>query len=339
MGMRPPSRLYRKTYLTLLAILLAVVAPFAAASLVWPNIFAPAVPGMMVAALGTLSGGYRVGLRLTAVIAVLVPIAVMSHPWPIAGAVVMAVAAVVPAVDAGKGLQNASVMVPIQIGFIVVAPPLLATSIGAGPSHVGGALLAGVVTLAGGLWATACLAYLMRKKPRPVPTGGLTREVSVIYGIVLAFSFGISTWAVMTWNPNGYGAWVMLTIGLMLRPSVHETIRRAWHRVVGTLAGLAISALLVTLIATTGPQLVVSILLITAAVTAMMLNQPYWVYVTFLTPGIILSTIFGSPAVAAEEARLVDTLIGVAVACVMVLAGTLIMKARHPELRINTTSS
>jgi len=327
------SKAFAQTCLMVLVLLIVVLAPFWIAGLFWSNVFVASIPGLFAATLGAALGGFRHGVRLGAFLAALTALGIMAHPWPLAGALVMAVAAILPAVDARKGLHNASVVVPIQLGFVVVAPPALAAGMGSSPSHVSGAIVTAIVVLAGGLWGAACAWYLMRNKPRP-KAEGLSREISVIYGLVLAVSLGVSTWAVLKWDSGGYGAWVMLTIGLMLRPSMHETWQRSRHRVGGTLLGLATSGLLVTLVTDAQAQGILALLFMVVAGATMILGKPYWVFVTFLTPGIILSTVAGKPATGAEEQRLLFTLVGVVAAILMVLLGAAVMRLRHPELRI-----
>ncbi len=132
----------------------------------------------------------------------------------------------------------------------------------------------------------------------------------------------------------GNGYWIPLTV-LLLAPQVAEgNLRQSWHRVLGTLAGLGIVALLVLL---NPPAWVGASLAMLSLVLIFSISEPYWLQTVFITLFLVLVAAPPGQEIDFSTQRLAFTLIGVAI--LLVIAGVaawtarrLSADARHPRL-------
>lgn len=244
-------------------------------------------------------------------------IAALVHPWPILGAALVAAIAGYGGYSARYGNTSPILFVPIVLGFIVISPPSI-TDIG-GRQITGWAFasIIGAALLVGGLWAAALglvlARHLRRAEEEPAPGW-----VAVGYAIALALSTGIATFVAAQFFPGSTGPWVVLTILLVMKPRATDMWRTARHRVGGTFLGALLAAVIVLILDGIGVpranyELVLGLLFLAIALSVMVI-QPYWQFVTALTPAIILLKSSGYDTIDLDVQRVLMTLIGTTLA-------------------------
>jgi uncharacterized membrane protein YccC len=116
------------------------------------------------------------------------------------------------------------------------------------------------------------------------------------------------------------GRWVTLTIFLVAKPDYASTLYRGLQRAVGTMLGAGVGAAAVEFVHLGQAGLVAAAGACVAAAYALF-DASYLLYSVFLTAFVVvLLDLLGTPAIPTAEARLLDTLIGSALALVGYLA-------------------
>jgi uncharacterized membrane protein YccC len=150
-------------------------------------------------------------------------------------------------------------------------------------------------------------AWIARLRAELHPSSMLLRH-SLRFATALAAGMGV---AALLDLQRGY--WIDITIAVILRPYLVTTFERGLQRVVGTVLGGFLAALLLSTVS--GDVAVVLVLLALAFATFACLPLNYGWAVTFLTPLVVLLVGFAfhaGPGIAVD--RIVDTLIGCAIA-------------------------
>ena len=228
------------------------------------------------------------GVRVAAVTAVLTPVSVFlglvvsGSVW-LSGVFVAAICVGV-AWSYTKGWQGAATYIASQGALAAIAAPGARLADTAPNSPASAAVVTGFV-LVGGVWVALIGVLLLDDLPHNAheqPADEDLRRFTIV--LVCLVFFG--TLAAKLWLPGGHAWWVVLTILVVLQPGVAGTSRRTFHRVLGTVAGGLIGALLVYVIginsATTAIGVFVAVLSGIAYVKA-----PYWVFAFFLTAALM----------------------------------------------------
>lgn len=268
---------------------------------------------------------FRLAAALSIVAGVAATVAVLLSPYPLAGAMFMAVIAGGAAFTARQGLHSPVMIVPMFISFMVVSPPQITNA----TSTLGVAMLSGITMAGCGLWVTGAARVVLGASPslprkmRPLP-------VAFWYAGVMALVVGAATWAILTYVPTHRGAWLILTIIVVLQPSTHDTLKKTLHRLGGTVAGGLVSLIFLLVDLPSAAHLALAaILLYVALLSRFVLGQPYWVYVLVLTPAIVLVSTHGPDTLDIVTARVEFTLMGGAIAIAIALvAKWIIIRAR-----------
>jgi len=251
------------------------------------------------------------------------------------GAIFIAALAGYAGSAARYGNQSPILFVPIVTSFIVISPP---TVVDASGNPIEGSAYAGIVGVAlliGGCWA-ALLGSVLTRDFQRATTESVSIDVATGYAIALAVSTGAATFVAAYFFPGSTGAWVVLTILLVLKPRATDMWRTARHRVGGTLVGAVVAAVLVLgmdglgLPRMTG-ELVLGALFLTLALSFLQV-RPYWQFVAFLTPAIILLKSSGTDELDLDAQRVVMTLIGTLVALAVAVLVREIGDRRHSEV-------
>jgi hypothetical protein len=271
----------------------------------WESVAGVAAMGAMTCFIAAILGGWRLalGLALPLAIASGLAVALSGNPW--LAALLMAVAAGAKGVAAGRGLQGAYIMAPISVGFILAQPPR--PDVAMPP-----ALFVGLVVLAAGLYATLVVIVLLRLLP-PLPPPALkpiAPALARIYGIVLGLMVGIAAWFVVRFDLGHGGAWLMLTIIVVLQPFVQDGIERVLGRAAGTTLGFAIAFAIAKV--TDAPAVIYTfgMAAMVVAVIFLMSKRPYWQYAALLTTAIVLLEGAATSVVDTDLTRLAATLVG-----------------------------
>ncbi|WP_242920013.1 FUSC family membrane protein [Pontibacter liquoris] len=129
--------------------------------------------------------------------------------------------------------------------------------------------------------------------------------------VALVCLFGFIVTKFIAYGHHSY--WVLLTIIVILKPGYSLTKQRNYQRIVGTLVGGFVGILILAFIPDKTVQFVLLLLLMVGTYSFMRIN--YIISVIFMTPYIlILFSFLGIGHVALVEERVVDTLIGSAIA-------------------------
>ncbi|MGA1146795.1 MAG: FUSC family protein [Candidatus Nanopelagicales bacterium] len=311
--MRVLERLPR---ITLLVALLSI--PALIAQQMWlPGSAGIFLLGSVPSAIAVVLIGPRRGLQIAVAAAVGGALAAgfAGNAW--VGAAIIAGLAGYGGYSARYGNESPILLVPVVIAFIVISPPDLATRDGYTLGGFEYAAVVGVSLLIGGVWV-AILGLVLTRKMERAKNDPVERSVAIGYGIALAASTGIATFVAAYYSPGSTGAWVVLTILLVMKPRPTDMWRTARHRVGGTLVGAAIAAVLVIAMDQIGISRVTWSGLLGAVFLILALGvlrvRPYWQFVMLLTPAIILLKSSGDDTLNLDALRVVMTIIGTVIA-------------------------
>lgn len=192
-------------------------------------------------------------------------------------------------------------------GGVYAVAPSVAAVLGLSPSVDNSPLGTAAIMLAVCAYTIAVVHLLkLRLDREPVPF-----EVAIRHAVVMAVACGAATAVAVHYNwPRSY--WLVMTLAIVLRPYAGDSLVKNRQRVVGTILGAAVAALLSPL-----PQsmhLVLTAVCLTLML-AYMVQRDYVLQVTFMTPMVIFLVSSGSAgsALAMDGLRVLYT-IGAAVA-------------------------
>lgn len=275
----------------------------------------------------------RLALVLVPIAGACAGIAVLLHPYPLLGGLFMALLAGGAAYTARRGLHSATLMVPVFTAFPLVQPPLLAGN----PPPGTLALLTGIATLLGGLWVILVMRVLLGSHMPHSRIAAVGPRTATFYAVLMGLLVGVAAWAVLSYAPYHSGAWLLLTLIIVLQPDTHDSVQRCLQRTAGTVLGVAV-AFAISLVLTSSVVLLslATVLAFAAFVARYVMKRPYWEYTAIITPAVILMS---SPTPGSITATAEDRLFFTAVAAAVVLAIALTLKfgydhwyaPRHPE--------
>lgn len=278
----------------------------------------------------------RLSAALSAVAGIAAFLAVLVHPYPLAGGVFMGLLAGGAALTARQGLHSPVLVVPLAISITLTAPPTV-TGVGPGAAT---ALVAGLAMTACGLWVTGVSRVILGDRRPHFPTRPHSRSAAVTYGIVMAVVVGLAAWGVLSSGPVDHGGWLILTLVVILQPSTTDTVRKTFDRLGGTVAGLVIA--LVFALVDLPPALQLSMsaaLLYCALASRFVLRLPYWVYVLLLTPAIILMNAKATNALDLVVERFAFTALGAVIAIGVAFVVKVLVIQRHGRPAVARGSS
>lgn len=306
------------------AIVLLLAAPAALVQHLWlPGTLGVFVLGALPATLAVVSLGPGRAWRVASAAALAGGLAALLSAEPALGAVLVGALAFCAGYCARWGTQSGLLFLPILAAFVTISPPAL---VDARANPITGLHYAGLVTTAlllGGCWAALLGSVftrgLVRRTLSPVSS-----RAALAYALALAASTALVTAVAGTFFPGSTAPWVVLTIVLVMKPHATEMWRTAAHRVGGTILGVLAAGFMVwTLGQWDAPGAVAEpVLGGLCLVLALSLLQvrPYWQFVTWITPAIILLRASGQHERELEAQRLLMTLTGTALAVLFALA-------------------
>lgn len=306
-----------KRFVVVALVLLAAMLPVIGAALLWtPEILGIAVLGFIPAIVGTLKVRWQLGVLLSVVLGIAGTLAILVHDAPALGALLMAVLGAAVGAAALRGLHASVLMVPLAAEFLLVSPPPLAGWSTAGDAGIGYALAVGTIVLLSGIWTSALFGVLGRRLPRP-PLEPLPRGQALTYAVALTVAAAAASYVVLRWYPDGLGAWLIMTVLLLLQPDPHKALWKTVQRVTGTILGVSAAGILLVITDSAALHHALGSLLLVVAMSMHM--KPYWRFVSVLTPAIVLMASTGADGVAVDARRLGWTLAGAALAVVVTL--------------------
>ena len=263
--------------------------------------------GTLVGTLNTVTGGLRLGVSASLFLLLLTPIALVSGTVPLAGACLMAIVSFIAGVSAGWGLNRGIVMIPLGMIFLMALPqPVNGHQPDPGSEAYLLSILAGMAVCA--FWSVGAVYMLIRNKQLPSPPHNTVGDTAQ-YAITISLLVSVATYYVLAFGRENHGVWLVLTLLVVLQTGPQSTLSKAWRRVLGTMAGALLGALV---IAVTDNPVVIAILVVLAltGTLAFLLSGPYALYSTFLTLVIVLSAAPGDAVVRTGLERAFFTVLG-----------------------------
>ncbi len=275
--------------------------------------------GMLPAAMGLLIN-VRVAAAGGVLTGAMMMLAVPLRDEPVLGALLMAAIGAVVGLSSVRGWHGVGAYAGPQTAFALIGAPMVALASGsvAIDSSWAATTMMGGSVAAGGLWI-AFIGWLARHElpthePQTVPTSAARYFAGALAALV-----GIGAFIAMQWSTSSDAWWLLLTLFVVVQPFYADTLQRSAYRVVGTVLGAVVAALVAESLA--GLPVLISIvtLVVTAGAVWAQLTKPYWVYVTFLTSAVILPTSSQTEALLFADAQRVAFTIAAAAVAVGVL--------------------
>lgn len=295
--------------------------------------------GSLAAVMGGLTGlpaglvlGRRFAVGLTLLLMVAEFAAYLAAPHAVPAGIVMAAVTLVYGLLARRGATSVGVTVPIAVLLTMTTPPDAI----ADHARWVTALVVGLGAMAGGLWGAALGSFASRRMRRPT-LAGISSPAAWIFAVTMALVTGVAVALVVQHDGRKGGEWMILTIFIVVQPTLHDSFTKTIHRVAGTAGGFLIVAVVSALTDSKILLIVLSIAFVIAALAMRLESRPYWQYVVMLTPGIVLAEGASSGVLKLDLTRLDNTLIG-AVVSVIVLAVFWLITNRFTSLRENPPS-
>lgn len=296
----------------LLLTLVPMLPSLLLAPLGWGEMSGPFVLATMAGLMAAVFGSARLALIVVAGLAVADMLALPAAPSPWWAGLVMGTAALLYGLSARRGLAAMVVTAPVGVAFIIADPPRMDQG-----SMLRDSAALGLFVLLGGLWGTAFGRFLGRKLPRKVPS--LSSWVTaVLFGVTIAVATGVTMGLVVAYGVGHTGAWIAMTLLLVLQPRLHDTFQRSVERALGTALGFGVVLAIGLVVSDSTVLLALGLLLLTLAVYVKLdPRSKYWQFTTFITPGIVLAEGSNSNVTSMDVDRLWASLAGVAIALVL----------------------
>ncbi|MBJ8343717.1 FUSC family protein [Antrihabitans sp. YC2-6] len=162
-----------------------------------------------------------------------------------------------------------------------------------------------------------------------------TSRTSVGSGVRLAICMAVATAAAAVLHGEHHAFWLPLTVAVVVRPELQSVFVRVVNRVAGSVVGAVLAAAL--LLAAPGNWVLASGAAIAMGLSALAAPKVYGLFVIGVTTSTLLSASIGEINPLAPGLRLLDTLIGCAIAVVI---GYVLLPARlfapHTPLHATT---
>lgn len=307
-------------------VLAVVMVP----GLIFSLLVSPLVGGVAgIAAMGAFLSALKSSLRSTIVFCVAMTVTsalvVLATPNPWLVAAIFLVSGLGVGVVAEHGLRATYGLVPMTAGFVL-----------AGVEQVPVAPLRNALIVAGVIIVSAALAVLVvQSTMKTIPKGaseivGHVRALS--FGVVLGVMLAITAWIVTRYDLAHFGAWLILTLVVIMQPNIGDSWRKALQRAAGTVLGFFISIGIATTIDSSALLYVAAVIAVGLAATAMVDHKPYWMYATALTVAIVIFEGSSTSIVDTAKERLWATVIA-ALAALAVMAVLLPFEKRADTSR------
>lgn len=288
-----------KRSLTVVVLLALMAVP----PLVTARLGAPELAGSSVLACVTgLLAAVLVPLRIAGITAALLAVGtaaavpVSDVPW-LAG-LLMAGCGVAMGFAAKAGAVAAVTLAPITVAFMLSDPPARS------------ALAVGLCVLGSAAFGVGLGALVHRR----LPERGLTpmsTERAAAYGATLALLAGAAGYFVSALSPGHAGAWVLLTLFVVIQPYLQDGWRKSIERAAGTVLGFAIAMVVGLLTDLEAVIFAVGLVAMIVGTWLRIKNHPYWEYTAALTVGVVMSEGASTSVISTAEQRLLATVIGV----------------------------
>ncbi|MCD9624345.1 FUSC family protein [Rhabdothermincola salaria] len=330
-----PAVRYLKAVPQVVAVVLLALLPVGVAGFAGTEVNAMVVTlACLLGVQATMTEGPRWGAVLVAVGVGSMSVATVlsPHPWAAAAWIAVVGAGSYPAARLGR--MRGYAIVGITTGFVVVAPvpvdPADKVELVRVVQTGGGVVLLNlVVGLLAGLWSSQVTA---RALPRSVPLPGLERSSAAVLAGTLAVTTATATFVVLEWYRLPLAAWLLLTLYVLAMSARPEEPRRAVRikaaqRAVGTVGGALIAMVVALVVPWEGVQHLLGMGCLVVSLLLFLDPDPhhYWRAVALLTPAVVLFDSDAGTALSADAYRVGFTLLGVALAALVVPVVTVVL--------------
>lgn len=300
-------------YVKLLAVLVvSLLPPLLIVWAGWPGALSIGQFAVWGAATAAIVGGTRLGVAVVISIAVAGAVGMVVGDQPLLVALLMTVLGGIYGWWAAGGWGSGAMLIPGLVPYLVQEPPPL---FGSEPATVDARYLLAftAIFVVSGVWATFVISRIT-SGPKEHPPVTAKLRATIAYGLALGATAGITAAIALAVDPTLHWAWITLTIFLLANPTGAPDRKKIRDRLVGTVAGFILAVLLFSVSALQPALGVLALLLLTTALTMKVAGQPYWAYVTLLTPAVVLLDSNGADTPWLAEQRLGFTLLGAALA-------------------------
>ena len=302
----------------LVLAVLAIAAPPALASLLHPGFVAsPWFFGMWLTLYLALTSWSSRSIALRAVMAAaLGGVCVLLHGFPLLGGLFIALATAYAGWSTRQGIDNVMRFIPVVLCFLIVNPPQQFPAQGALVNAAWSTLL----MAAASLWLMATAVPLLRPEIPALDREKADVTTAAILAVVMGVVVGACTVAVLFWWPSFDGAWLMLTVLVMVQANTADTISLSRDRILGTLLGILVALALSPVEHLAVLSMLLGTLFFLASLWVLnVAHRPYWQFVALLTPAVVILDSPGRDVARVALDRLAFTLVGIAVAIPTVL--------------------
>lgn len=298
--------------ISLVAVLL--VAPFAALLLSpYHGALGLVVLAMLPALTAASSGPKAMGeagvvVALTGFLAVLIT---ATDAVALLGTLLVVVLAFVTGAVSRAGFSPVGAATIAFAAYLMIDTSRVQAALGTGLTvlQTAGIVFACVVVLCGWVllvWLVFVRGAARMEKPKRAP-------VTLPYGLLLALLCGVFTLVCLIWFRGTNAWWTVLTVSLVLEPTVEDTRKRLDNRIVGTVLGGVIAALVVVLTPGGAVPGSLGIIALAALIVLSATRRPYWMCVTATTVSVILATFQAGTMIGGTLERIGLTLLAAAV--------------------------
>ncbi len=311
----PVARLSVLASLVLAPIVVLSATPWSADGSLWYLGMLPAVMGLF--------RGPSLALGAAFLTPTWMGLALLLQHLPVAGAVYMTAIGAAVGLSALRGWHVMTSFAGPLAAYALIGSPNVAISsstVPAGSTLGAGLALMGFVA-AGGLWTTLIgrhITAVIHLRPPP----GVPLHAVRYFASALALLIGITTYVAMQWlnSPNAW--WIVLTLFVVVQPYYAAASHRVVARVVGTLAGAALAVVVAEALEDEPVVITIVALVLTVAAPWANMTRPYWMFVLFLTPAVVLQTAGGTEAIVRGALdRALFTVVGAVAAIVVLTVG------------------
>lgn len=278
-----------------------VVAATPLSSALGPTVLA------VIATAGSVRRGAPAMWRMaasSALIAMLAGVSVMTgDALPVVGTALVVLASLATSALPRLGLTSSGAMV-VTIGALLVIKPVATPVDAAGPWVA--ALFVALVVGGTTAWIAGVLSLALRGRALPAPD---LPTPTVPYSILLAILAGGFTLVSLLAFPDSNAWWTVLTVAIILQPTRDRLWSKLGARVLGTLLGGAIAAILAMLLPTAVAPAALGFVALAANVVLTVRGAPYWQSATAVTISVVIFTFDQEQLLQGDLQRILFTLL------------------------------
>lgn len=294
----------RTTFFLSLLVLATLILP----GLVFSQFNSSAV-GSLIGLIGlgtlvvTLVHGAKAGIVGTLVMAFMSGLAYLSSTDPTYGIPFMVSAAIIIGLSARIGWQTSFTLYAISLAFIVSGRPSQVS--------LDVTALLSLWVLGTGAFVILGATLIMKSTNITIAKTSLNWSRTLAFTVLLAVT-QLAAASIALLNDWGHtGGWLMMTPFIVIQPYLHKGWTKALRRAAGTVAGFVIAVLLGNLISSTAILALIGGVFALLAAEAFVKRANYTLYVSLLTPAVVILESVGRPVSQIAEYRLVATILGV----------------------------